>query len=255
MHARTLPARHGALWLVGAFTLFRRNPALLAALTFGYLLIVLLLNTLPAIGPVLLAIALPALTAMLGNGCHAIERRHPPTFAELTRGIESRSRDLARLGLLNLGASMLIIFAGIALGLDLKVEANVDQAKAADLLRRFAALMLVASPVLAAFWFAPLLTLWNGIEPMKSVFFSFIAAWRNWRAFAMYGLVVGALLMLLPALLLVLVNLVSGQLVELLAVVLRAALVFVLAPTLVASVYLSYRDVFHTPARDIDVAV
>lgn len=253
MQARTLPARHGALWLHGGYTLFRRNPALLAALTFGYLLVVLLLNALPFIGPVALAVVLPALTAMLGNGCHAVERRHPPTMAELTRGIEARSRDLARLGMLNLGASLLLILASLALGLDLTIEPGMDQARAADLLRRFAALMLIASPVLAAFWFAPLLTLWNGVTATKSAFFSFVAAWRNWRAFAVYALAVGGLMMLVPATLLVLAGLFSNQAVELLAVLLRAALVFVLAPTLVASIYLSYRDVFHTPARDIDV--
>ena len=41
MDARRLSARHGFLWLLAGFALFRRNPPLTTALTFGYLLTVI----------------------------------------------------------------------------------------------------------------------------------------------------------------------------------------------------------------------
>ena len=44
MDARRLPARHGVLWLLAGFALFRRQPPLMTALTFGYLLTVVVLN-------------------------------------------------------------------------------------------------------------------------------------------------------------------------------------------------------------------
>ena len=59
MHARTLPARHGILWLLAGFALFRRNPPLLTVLTFAYLLLVVLINLVPLIGPFMLPLALP----------------------------------------------------------------------------------------------------------------------------------------------------------------------------------------------------
>jgi hypothetical protein len=78
MDARQLPARHGALWLLAGFALFRRHPPLMTALTFGYLLIGdFVLNLVPKIGPFLLPLMLPTLTVMLGNGCRAIERGQP----------------------------------------------------------------------------------------------------------------------------------------------------------------------------------
>ena len=43
MDARRLPARHGVLWLMAGFALFRRHPPLMTALTFGYLLTVVVL--------------------------------------------------------------------------------------------------------------------------------------------------------------------------------------------------------------------
>jgi hypothetical protein len=54
---------------------------------------------------------------------------------------------------------------------------------------------------------------------------------------------------LLPGLILIIAGLISAELVAILSVALRMLLIFVLAPTMVASVYLSYRDVFETQAR------
>jgi hypothetical protein len=67
----------------------------------------------------------------------------------------------------------------------------------------------------------------------------------------MYGLAVTVVGIMAPGLMLVLASLISQSLVSVLSVVLRMLLLFVLAPTLIASVYLSYRDVFQTPPLDI----
>jgi hypothetical protein len=99
-----------------------------------------------------------------------------------------------------------------------------------------------------SFWFAPLLTAWDGVSAGKSLFFSFVASWRNWRAFVAYGLVLGLVGAVLPGLILIIAGFISGSLVSILSVALRMLLIFVLAPTMVASVYLSYRDVFEATA-------
>jgi hypothetical protein len=60
----------------------------------------------------------------------------------------------------------------------------------------------------------------------------------------MYGLgliLVGAVL---PGLILIVAGLISQSLLSVLSVALRMLLIFILAPTMVATVYLSYRDVF-----------
>jgi hypothetical protein len=103
-----------------------------------------------------------------------------------------------------------------------------------------------------AFWFAPLLTGWDGIPAGKSVFFSFVASWRNWRAFAMYGLVLGVVCILVPGVILVIAGMISPVLLEAVSIMFRMLLILVLAPTLMASVFLSYRDVFAAPSS-IDV--
>ena len=259
MNARTLPARHGVLWLVAGFQLFRRNPPQLTILTFSYLLLVIVINVLPYIGPFLLPLALPALTAMLGNGCHAIEQGRPVTIKVLGDGLEESRLGLLRLGGLHLVGSSVLVLISLMLGLQLTIDPNMDQEQAAELLQKLAVVLAMASPLLMAFWFSPLLTLWQGVPALKSVFFSFVASWRNWRAFAAYSMAVAIVGLVLPALLLVVFSAISGVLVNVLAFLLRMGLIFVLAPVLIASVYLSYRDVFplrqDTPANEIDVTV
>jgi predicted signal transduction protein with EAL and GGDEF domain len=93
-----------------------------------------------------------------------------------------------------------------------------------------------------AFWFAPVLAAWNRIGATQSLFYSFFAVWRNWRAFLVYG---GALFLagaLFTMAVTVLAILMQGNI----QVLRSAALILTLLtlPTLFASFYASYRDVF-----------
>ncbi|MDO8787369.1 MAG: BPSS1780 family membrane protein [Sulfuritalea sp.] len=248
MDARRLPARHGILWLLAGFALFRRHPPLVTAITFGYLLTVIVVNLIPKIGPFLLPVLLPTLTVMLANGCRSIERGQRFTSETLIAGISAQRVGLLRLGGLHLVGSSLLVLGGFALGEPINIGDGIDPAEAMELVNDLAVILLLASPLLMAFWFAPLLTAWDGVGAGKSLFFSFIASWRNWRAFTMYGLALILVGAVLPGLILVIAGLVSEALLTILSIALRMLLIFVLAPTMVASVYLSYRDVFETPA-------
>jgi len=247
MDARRLPARHGILWLLAGFALFRRHPPLMTALTFGYLLTVIVINLVPKIGPLLLPLLLPTLTVMLANGCRAIERGKSFDGEALMTGISAQRVGLVRLGGLHLVGSSLLVLGGSLLGEPININDGMTQEEAAALLGDMGMILVLASPMLMAFWFAPLLTAWNGVSAGKSLFFSFVASWRNWRAFAMYGLALVLVGAMLPGLVLIVAGMLSQALLNVLSIALRMLLIFVLAPTMVASVYLSYRDVFATP--------
>jgi hypothetical protein len=247
MDARRLPARHGVLWLLAGFALFRRQPPLMTALTFGYLLTVIVVNLIPKIGPLLLPLLLPALTVILANGCRAIERGNAFVSEALTFSLSAQRVGLIRLGGLHLLGSSLLVLGGFALGEPINLSDGMSSEEAAALLTELSILLVLASPMLMAFWFAPLLTAWNGVSAGKSLFFSFVASWRNWRAFAMYGLALVLVGAVVPGMILIVAGLISESLQNVLAVALRMLLIFILAPVMVASVYLSYRDVFETP--------
>jgi hypothetical protein len=46
--------------------------------------------------------------------------------------------------------------------------------------------MLLYAPLSMLFWHAPALVFWQGISPVKSLFFSWMGCWRNKGAFAVY---------------------------------------------------------------------
>jgi hypothetical protein len=249
MQARRLPARHGFLWLVASFRLFRINPPLLTALTMGYLFLIVAVNLLPLLGPFLVPLALPALIVVLANGCRAIERGGGLGSIALTYGLRQHRVPLVRLGGLHLLGSIAILMLSMAMeGGRISLLGQGQAIDEGDMLAAMIRLLLVALPVISAFWFAPLLTVWDEVPPLKSVFFSFVACWRNWRAFAVYILAVAAVAIALPGLLLIAAGSISSSLLNVLSVALKMALIFVMAPTLMASVYVSYQDVFHGPA-------
>ncbi len=251
MQARRLPARHGFLWLIASFRLFRANPPLLTALTMAYLFLIVAVNLLPLVGPFLVPLALPALIVVLANGCRAIERGGGVGTVALTFGVQQHRVPLVRLGGLHLLGSMIILAASLLMEGGQPSLAGPDKTLDEEqMLATMARLMIVALPVVTAFWFAPLLTAWDEVSPLKSVFFSFVAAWRNWRAFAVYGLSVTLVAIALPGVLLIAAGAISVVLVNVLSIALKMALIFVMAPTLMASVYISYQDVFHGPAGD-----
>lgn len=241
MQAHCLPARHGLKWLVAGFQLFRANPPLLTSLTLGYFLAVIVVNLLPLVGPLLLTFGLPALTLLVANGCRAIAERGGLGPGDLARGLRQHRRGLIQLGGLNLLASMVILLALYLFGLD---SVDLTQPDPEPLLKLALLMLVLAMPLILAFWFAPMLAGWEGVPATKSVFFSIIATLRNWRAFAVYGLSVMGVGVLAPGILIVLSGLISPALAGGLAIALRMVLMLVLAPTLMASVYISYRDVF-----------
>lgn len=260
MQARTLPAVRGAFWIVAGFQLYRRNPPLLIMLTLGYLFLVVALGQLQPIGPFLLPLALPTLTVLVANSCRALDSGLPLPLprSTLTAGLREHRRALLHLGGLNLLGTLVILAIDLVLqGGGALVSGNEESASPtnrlddAELLWHMLRLLLIALPVLLAFWFAPLLTAWEGVPATKALFFSMIAVWRNWRAFLVYALTVTLIGVFLPGLLLLFTGLLSKSLTEMLSIALRMVLFLVLAPVLMTSIYQSYRDVFapvSTPA-------
>lgn len=259
MQARKLPALRGAFWIVAGFHLYRRNPPLLIMLTLGYLFLVVAFGQLQPIGPFLLPLALPTLTALVANACRALDSGLPlpQPRSTLIVGLREHRKALLHLGGLNLLGTLAILGIDLIFQGDASstlVSGNPESASAAgrledaELLWHMLRLLLIAMPVLLAFWFAPLLTAWEGLSAPKALFFSMIAVWRNWRAFLIYGATVALIGVVLPGVLLLVSSLLSKQLTEMLSIALRMVLFLVLAPVLMTSIYQSYRDVFAAAA-------
>jgi hypothetical protein len=99
-------------------------------------------------------------------------------------------------------------------------------------------------PLSMLFWHAPALVHWHGVPPVKSLFFSAIACWRNLGAFALY-LLAWAGVFVAGAMLILLISSALGGNDLSAAVLMPGALL--MAAMFFTSVYFSVKDCFELP--------
>ncbi|OFZ86056.1 MAG: hypothetical protein A2V78_13105 [Betaproteobacteria bacterium RBG_16_64_18] len=251
--SRTVPARHGWFWLARGFFLFRKNPPMWTLLVFTYWILVALVNQIPIAGPLAATLFLPAFSVSFMAICRQLDRGDPLLPILLFAGFRARLPTLVTLGALYLLSILLVL--GISALADHGALAHwviYGTAPSAEVIRDgslSSALIIAAAagtPVVMAFWFAPVLAAWDGMGAPKALFFSFFASWRNWRAFLLYGAVLALAGTGLSVALVAAALLLRGH-PELLRLGLIAA-ILVTMPTLFGSFYAAYCDVFPNDA-------
>ncbi|HTH93979.1 MAG TPA: BPSS1780 family membrane protein [Rhodocyclaceae bacterium] len=245
MQARYLPARTGIAWLKAAYALYRLNPPLLTSITMLYLVLVVGLNVfIPVLGSFLVPLLLPIFNLVMGNACRMVAEHRQPESALLLIGVRERRPQLLRLGLMQVAASMVLVALTMLIdGVNPITDTSVPSLS--QMIIMLLHFFVMAAPVMLAFWFAPLLTGWDGVAPVKAVFFSIIACWRNLGAFMIYALCIIAVAILLPGLIVTLGALAVPSFSTVLAFALQTLLIVVVTPILMTGTYISYRDVFH----------
>lgn len=242
---RTVPAKSGWSWLLKGFALFRKSPAMWLFLVFTYWIAATLFGRIRYVG-IAAIVFVPAFSVSFMIMCAVLERGGMLQPALLLSGFRQRPATLIALGALYLLAIIVVLGitsladSGALLQLML---AGQEPPKEAVLDGSFLLALqiapLAAVPVLMAFWFAPVLVAWNRMGVVQSLFYSFFAVWRNWRAFFIYAaLLLGAVLVAAVAASI----LTRGQLQGLHFLLL--ILMLLTLPTVFASAYASYRDIF-----------
>ena len=246
---RVVPAKNGWSWLVGGFALFRKNPPMWLFLVFTYWIAAALLGQIRYLGPAASTVLLPAFSVSFMVMCAVIERGGMLRPALLFAGFRSGPATLIALGVLYLLSIVLVL--GVASLEDAGAlmqwvlsgkEPSIEAFRDGSVSRAMLVATLAATPVLMAFWFAPVLAAWNRIGAAQSLFYSFFAVLRNWRAFVVYG----AALALAGAVFVVAVAVAAFWMPGEVQVVRSFSLILMLVslPTVFASFYASYRDIF-----------
>lgn len=259
MQTQTLPAAAGWGWIATGYAIFRRNPPMLALLVVCYWITVVFLNVLPVIGALAASLVIPGLSVGLMQAARDLDRGQPVGLPTLFGGLRQNTRTLLALGALYLACTLGIL--GLSALLDggelfsfmLSTKAAEREAmESADFLLPALFVMLLMAPLMMAYWFAPVLAAWHGLGVGKSLFFSLVACWINWRAFLTYGagllLVAGLIPGVIFGLLLgVLSGAGGGSLASFIIMPLMAVVALIVFSTVYASYYASYRDVFGDP--------
>jgi len=230
MNTRSVAAGNGWQWIRGGFELFRQNPVIWIALFFIYLLICMGMSIVPIIGPILVNLLAPVFMAGFMLGCQALESGEELEINHLFAGFKQNTAQLITVGGLYLAGMIVIagvIFVtagGAVLALGEPEHAMQAGADADKLLLPLLLLLALMLPLIMAYWFAPTLVVFHGISAADAMKLSFAACLRNILPFTVYSL--ACMLLLLLA-----------------AIPLGLGLV-VMIPTMTASLYVSYKDIF-----------
>jgi len=234
-----VPARTGILWVKLGMQTFMKQPLALTGLFFMYMAAVLVLSQIPVVGPVLGAMLVPAATLGLMAATAEAERGRFPMPSVLISGFRA-GRQRAR-AMLVLGAAYFLAF--LAISALMPIEPGPGAAGSPPQLRASPALLVVAAlqlPMLIVFSLAPALVHWHGVTPLKSLFFSLVAFWRNLGAY----LVFAAAWCLIVAGLMLVIGLVFALFGAPPSVATLSPILFVVAAMISASLYFTFRDTF-----------
>jgi len=251
MQALTLPARRGWRWLTDGFAIFRRNQLKLSLAVLGYWILMALINAVPLLGQPAATLLIPVFSVSLMNACRLLEQGTPLPPQLLFSGFQQNLRALLTLGAVYIAVSVAILAivaavdGGVLFRLVVLAESPPEAVLTSGSVIFAGQLALVLfAPLMMAFWYAPVLVAWHDLSVGKSLFFSFVACLRNWRAFLVYSASIAVVGALLPGLLVGVFSTLFAGGAGLLSVALTSLIVLVLLPTLYASFYVSYRDVF-----------
>ncbi|MBE0620897.1 MAG: hypothetical protein IH605_09920 [Burkholderiales bacterium] len=253
----TVPAGNGWSWVLTGFALFRKSPAMWAFLTLSYIMLMQLLGIIPVLGWFAATVLIPVFSASFMIASRELDQGRALRVDLLFSGFKANLPALLRQGGLYLASALAILGLSalidggdllqlMVLGRKPPPEAYADGSLAGAAILAGALYL----PMLAAFWFAPALSAWRDMPALQALFYSFFAAMRNWQAFLAYGLALALLSLFCSFALFMLALLVRGLLGDqsqgaFLLVMLPVMLTYV--PTLFASFYASYRDVFPDP--------
>lgn len=259
MKLNIVPARTGLVWVRLGIKTFWRQPLAMSGLFFMFISMLSVVTIVPLIGVVLALILLPAVTLGLMAGTEEATQGKFPMPSVLLSAFRTgaqRVRAMLMLGALYacgflglMGLSALIDggqFASLYLiggqvSEELVMQENFQTAMWVS--------MLLYLPLSLLFWHAPALLHWHGVPPLKSLFFSFMACYKNFGAFAVFGIAWIGLFMLAAFVVSLVASLLGSPA---LATMLILPVALVIVAMFFTSLYFTFRDSF--TADDADPA-
>lgn len=254
MKLQIVPAKQGLVWVKQGIRTFWRQPLAFTGLFFLFMAWVSVLSMVPFIGAALALLVLPAATLglMVASEQAASGKFPMPTVMLVAfRAGQQRLKAMMLLGglyalsfLAVMAISALVDGGGFAKVYLANAPITPEVVNDADFQTAMWLTTIMYVPLSMLFWHAPALVHWHGVPPVKSLFFSAIACWRNLGAFAVY-LLAWAGVLVAGAVLIVLISSALGGNDLSAAVLMPGALL--MAAMFFTSVYFSVKDCFELP--------
>lgn len=255
MKLKLVPARTGATWVKLGIQTFFKQPLALAGLFFMFMALMSVATMVPMVGLPVAMTVLPATTlGLMAATLEATKGKFPMPLILLSgfRAGPVKVRAMLALGamyavgfLCAMGLSYLVDGGGFAhmyLGGQVPGKELMESSEFMAAMWTFIGLHL---PLSLLFWHAPALVYWQDLSPVKSMFFSIVACFRNFWALTVFAMVWMGVMVLLVLGITTLSALLGSP--ELAGTLLFPALML-MASMFFTSLYFTFRDSFEVDA-------
>ena len=258
MKLNIVAPRTGFAWVKLGFKTFLQQPLALSGLFFMFMALLSIASMLPFIGAALALALLPAATLGLMAATQEASKGNfpmPSILISAFRAGRQRLKAMAVLGAIY-AAGFLAIMAVTSLidgGQFAKLylvggKITEDLVLKSEFQMAMWVTLALYVPLSLMFWHAPALVHWQGMPPVKSLFFSFMACYKNFGAMTIYSLTwIGIFLLTMLALTLLAAVLGSPGLANL-ALFPIALILFAM---FFSSIYFTYADSFEGTSDDL----
>lgn len=248
MQAKRLPAHYGWKWIVEGLRLWRRSPVTLTMTTITMTMLIVGTSLVPFLGEIAMPVVLGPLEVGMFMLCAKVDQSQVAAPTILFSGFRRQLPQLVALGILRLAGNLFFLAIAVAItGVDFsraRVLVMGGGDAAVEFVQQYVAMMglffLLRIPVEMASWFAPLLIGLRGLPVIKSLFFSFVACWRNIQPILMYLVSLIVVFATIPSLIIAVLAMVAPAV----ASALMVPLLVLITPLFFASFYRSAMDIF-----------
>lgn len=233
MEIHQVNAKQGLQWILSGFYLFAKAPLAWVFVCFTLMLIAMTIALIPLLGQFIFTLISPVFLAGIMLGCKDMEQGKTLEIAHLFAAFKSNVTPLITIGGIYLIGQVLIIGLVMLIGgsqmTDMMLYGKrVDETELMGVMSSFLTSILLALtlsiPLMMASWFSPLLVIFHNVAPIPAMQQSFFACLKNIIPFQVYGIV------------LIILTIIS--------VMPYGIGLVVLIPTIFASIYVSYKDIF-----------
>ena len=193
-----VPARTGLLWVKLGIKTFFGQPLAMSGLFFMFMAVLSLATLVPFVGAALALALLPAATlGLMAATQEASKGKFPMPSILISAFRAGQQRKQAMMVLGGLYAAGFLAMMGISALIDGGQFAKLylvggkiteEMVLRGDFQAAMWVTLALYLPLSLLFWHAPALVHWHGISPVKSLFFSFMACYKNKGALTVFGL-------------------------------------------------------------------
>ena len=251
MKLNIVPARTGLTWVKLGITTFIKQPLAMSGLFFMFMAMLSVATLVPFIGAALALGLLPAATlGLMAATQEATKGKFPMPSILISAFRAGKQRMHAMMVLGALYAAGFLTLMGVSALIDGGQFAKLylvggKITEELVLQDNFQLAMWVAMalylPLSLLFWHAPALVHWHGLTPLKSLFFSFMACYKNFAAFTVFGLAWSGVFVLAASIVALIASLLGNPM---LATVAMFPVALVIVAMFFTSVYFTFRDSF-----------